>query len=156
MSEPIITKKCAVCKQNKSVSEFYKRNISPDKLARLCKKCAKIENMNYVHTPNGRRSAYLSHKKYRNGNKQYYARHRLLSAIDRQIRPERYKAKDTIKIMVRKGAMPAASQCTCICGNQAYCYHHYSYELKHRLDVIALCNICHRAVHANRLKVLQL
>ena len=57
------TKICSKCKKRKSIKEFYKRNLSLDKLSYVCKSCMK----NYEEIHKKSRKEYI--KKWRNKNK---------------------------------------------------------------------------------------
>jgi len=62
--------------------------------------------------------------------------------------PERKKARDAVRTAVAHGRMPRADSNHCAeCGGRAKEYHHWSYLPKHALDVIPLCDPCHKMVH---------
>jgi len=61
--------------------------------------------------------------------------------------PDKYRARQKVQYAIRSGKLPRAKECICFdCNNQASHYHHEDY-LK-PLEVIPLCNSCHRKRHA--------
>lgn len=65
---------------------------------------------------------------------------------------DKVEAQQAVRIEVRKGNMPKASECVCkACGSQASQYHHSSYESEDWLNVVPLCNSCHVRVHRGTL-----
>ncbi len=49
--------------------------------------------------------------------------------------------------VVRNKTFQQASHFMCTCGKQAEEYHHWSYAPEHWLDVIPVCNACHKKIH---------
>ena len=70
---------------------------------------------------------------------------REFAKIDRIRHPERHKARDAVKSMIKNGAIPKASALKCHnCPSQAKEYHHHNgYAQESWLDVIPVCKECH-------------
>ena len=127
MSEQIITKTCRVCKQTKSLSEFYKHQTSKDGHFNICKSCKLKKVKEYGQTKRGK-------EVNRKAMKQYHIRH-----------PEQRKARTAVTHAIRDGKLPRANILGCsYCTKQAEQYHHHKgYTKKYRLDVIPICRKCH-------------
>lgn len=62
--------------------------------------------------------------------------------------PQKERAHQAIGDAVYRKKMPPAKDCVCVCGKQADTYHHHAgYEKENRMNVIPLCNGCHKEEH---------
>uniref|UniRef100_A0A6M3JFA5 Putative HNH endonuclease n=1 Tax=viral metagenome TaxID=1070528 RepID=A0A6M3JFA5_9ZZZZ len=142
MSEVTITKRCGKCKENKSLSEFYKDLRNKDGCQWECKVC---------------RSAYSAAYRKNNANyrknKERYARSDKDKACKR-----RWSKKNKAKVIAERAVNRAVGKkqlvpiqlLKCVmCQKQAEHYHHISgYEPEHYFDVRPMCAICHKAIHS--------
>ena len=130
MSDEIVTKRCPKCKTIKPVSEFYRKTRSKDGYQFLCKICHREE-------------VRVSSRKYgRTLSGKITQKHR------REKDVEKCAARTAVSNAIRLGNLSKASDCICHkCPNQAYQYHHWSYEPEHWLDVQPVCQKCHTAIH---------
>lgn len=81
----------------------------------------------------------------RDENPDYHAQYSRKYRIEN---PERIKAKDAVKVAIKKGKLKPASELTCErCGEQAQELHHPDYTKP--LAVQALCRSCHKLLHAD-------
>jgi len=166
MSETIQTKQCSKCKKIKPVSEFYPRKDRSFGYYNPCKSCKSIYKKQYCNSEKGKKildnylkkpgvikKRKISYKKYIQSEKGKKARYKIEHSIKRKISRQKHKHKETIRhktyYAVRTGVLPNISTRRCaICGNQANEYHHYNgYKIKHYLDIIPLCYICHSHIH---------
>ncbi len=84
MSTEIISKKCSICEQSKTLSEFGKSSRNKDGLKGQCKECRRAEWSRYSKSPLGKKTKekyYIEnkthiahiHKEYRKNNKEHLA-----------------------------------------------------------------------------------
>lgn len=155
MSEQVITKRCPKCKQVKPLSEFFKRRNRPCGYQGYCKKCKCACQSKYQKTDYYKE--YL--KKYRRTEKQIaYANLPRVRDITKKAHrnycknhPERILAKQEVRRAVHYGLLIKVKyKICCVCGNTAEAYHHYlGYAKEHWLDVVPICNTCHKKVHSS-------
>ncbi len=64
---------------------------------------------------------------------------------------EQSRARNFVNKQIFRGMFPRASKQACAtCGNPAQMYHHHNgYDIEHRMAVIPLCFVCHKAQHAS-------
>jgi len=134
------TKQCSKCKEVKGLSEFCKDKYNKDGLCCQCRKCRLIARNRYRSTQQGK----ITEKKYRlrEGHKR--------AQQNRYVRDfHKRQACNAVNQAVRNNKLKKISLCTCtICNGQAEEYHHYNgYDIDNRLNVIPLCNKCHRILH---------
>jgi len=148
MAEAIVTKRCCHCNEFKPISEFWKNRSAADGLQYRCKACQAAATHACQTTERGRalcRIRALAHQKTAKGR---------ASAERQRIRQRdtgMSKARDAVKFAVRTGKLPRVSTLSCPCGKQAQHYHHHlGYSREHRLDVLPLCAVCHKAADAKR------
>lgn len=153
MANEIIIKICRVCKETKSLSEFYKEPKCKDGHLKKCKKCYLKQTKKYERTEKGK----AVHKNYRQTEKgkevfrkAIFRHHRTEKFKATQKRyitryPERCKARDAVNYAVQAGNLPRPNTLQChYCDVQAEQYHHHlGYESKHYLDVVPICQKCH-------------
>ena len=148
MSETIIHKYCPGCKTTKNASDFPRHRHRKDGLGSWCKQCNNLAISQYNKTPEGRQQVNERARQYRKTAKsKAYMR-------DRRDRKKKQYIKcyvrDKVRASIKQGKMGKAStqRCFYYCDNQAHEYHHWhGYDKTNPLDVIALCRICHKAVH---------
>jgi len=138
MSETIQTKRCCICKQSKSISEFHKNRNTKDGLKVSCKICANITNSNYRKTSKGQ----ATQKRHRQSEKGKVANHKAgkkyqkttkgkathRKAIKKYLKtekgkakikryyvhyPERLKAKRAISNAIRSDKLPRPDTLQC-------------------------------------------
>jgi len=142
-------KTCKKCDQTKSIELFGK--ASGGRRRTWCKDClneyAKSYHVkrceidpSYKERSNRRASAWAK----RNPEKRaLIARKRNLREKD--LCPEKVKARALVNQRVRFKRMPKASSLNCFsCGKQAKHYHHHmGYEWENRYNVVPVCLACH-------------
>ena len=156
MAEPIITKRCYVCKQVKTTFEFNKNCRTKDGYQIECKACHSDYQRQYRHTAQGK-AAHKRHrqtKKYKNAQKRYdqsrkgKKTHKKAKQSYYIRRPECIKAKDAIQRAIKSGKLPRANALQCSCGERAKQYHHHKgYDKKFWLDVVPVCISCHNNLY---------
>lgn len=149
------TKRCCTCKTDRPTTDFWKQTRSRDGLQSTCKACTLARQKTpvgmerirraarkYVRSPRGRakQRAYAKTDKA----KAWLRRYRFANLY----RTDKHRAQCYIGAMVRYGKMPSARTLTCIrCGKQAEHYHHHlGHSREHRLDVVPVCALCHKAL----------
>jgi len=145
MSETIVTKRCCTCKHFKSPSEFHKSHRKRDKdgLQPQCKTCKKQYQQQYRKTEKGKNAQ----KRYKQSPKGKNTFNKCMNRY-RIIHPEYEKAVSAVQCAVQIGKLPRPNSLQCSCGKSAKQYHHYrGYAPEHRLDVVAVCNVCHSKLH---------
>jgi hypothetical protein len=122
-------KECTKCKIPKDDSEFYKSKLYKDGMYYWCKSCWGIFHK--------RSRAESNRKNWKRYHKDYEEKH-----------PEKLKAGYMLRNAVRDGRIEKPTSCT-ECGDvdKKIQAHHHSYEEKHWLDVVWLCEPCHKAEH---------
>ena len=95
MSETIISKRCYICKQIKSLSEFPAHRSRGDGHGAECKTCRNQYNKKYVQTKEGKtaRKRYTQSEKGKRAHNKGYSRYRRLY-------PEKYKAATALHTAV--------------------------------------------------------
>jgi len=134
-------KKCARCKEIKSIDLFGSDRGKPDGKNVYCRICARQFEKEYNEKhPEKMREKYERRKQYYLDKCKTY----------RKQNPEIRKAHSAVNDAVRYGKIPAAKSLLCMnCReNQADIYHHYNgYKIENRLDVIPVCASCHKIIH---------
>jgi hypothetical protein len=155
----MLQKTCAICKEEKPITEF-----SPDKrglygVVSQCKKCRreymanKRANQSYLEQEREKAREYESLRK-ENENRRAWRLEFLKSGKARkaisnweQRNPGRRAAYGAVKYAVRTGKIPAPNTLKCCvdgCDNFAEHYHHENgYDKEHRLDVVPVCKTHH-------------
>lgn len=103
----------------------------------------------YRQTEHGRETSRLNairhretekYKKYKN---EYWQKYKNVSGNKNKI-----KARAAISTAVKLKKLPHISTLTCtFCPSQAQNYHHHSYKKRYWLDVIPVCEFCHKRLH---------
>ena len=130
MNQPKFTPESRICKQcgiEKSMSEFRPNSNGRGIGGRRarCRDCEREYHVQYNNSKAGK----MRDERYCERN------------------PEKRKAKDIVNKAVRAGKLPPVHINRCAhCGDSAQHYHHPDYSKP--LHVVALCESCHRAVHA--------
>ena len=77
------------------------------------------------------------------------------SAKHRKRHPQKAKARSRLSSAIASGKMRPAKLRTCVeCGRAAESYHHHKgYAEGYELDVIAVCNSCHRRIEKQAFSV---
>lgn len=108
-------KKCAKCKEPKSLLEFYKNRSKKDGLQNYCKSCAKI----YQQSETFKTYQKRYQKVYQQTKKGKDAIQRAMNRFCNRY-PERRKAKDAVKIAIIAGKIPNIKTRRCyFCYEQA-------------------------------------
>lgn len=166
-------KVCTICKEEKSVEEFYYRKAAFDKLRSDCKKCTDKRSIlfikNKLKDPDYREK-YLQHKKeYTNsergrevGRKRHFTEkrkewvrsYRSKIEVREKMRratnnwkaenPEKRKAHSLVEKACRSGKLHRKP--CCVCGESVSIAHHEDYSKP--FDIIWLCSKHHNSYHA--------
>ncbi|HEB26928.1 MAG TPA: hypothetical protein ENI05_03995 [Porticoccus sp.] len=163
MPETIVLKKCSSCKEIKPLTEFYKNCCRKDGYRCYCKDCHTKINQQYWKTKKGKLCKQKATKKFRQTEKgkliqQKASSKYLKTEKGRQNHkeycnknPEKRKAKNAIASAIRSNKLVRPDTLSCSCGEQAMEYHHHKgYDLKHWLNVVAVCHKCHCSIHYQR------
>lgn len=158
MAETIQTKRCPQCKQFKPISEFNKHRSNKDGLQSYCKICHRKNTKEFSQTEKGRVCQKRGQKRFRKQNPKYHKEHQKeyqkteKGKVTRKRfytrHPNHLKAKNIVKNAIRDGKLPQPNSLQCSCGESAQHYHHHlGYAPEHLLDVIPVCQECHRKLH---------
>ena len=159
MLKTIVLKRCSRCKEEKPLSEFWKRSLSKDGLQVWCKACLYQRNKEISSTPNGKeaRKRYDQSPKSKAAKKRYIQspKGRKAACRGRKIYdakyPQRARARDAVKKAIKYGRLqkPFLFMCHNVqCQEPAKEYHHWhGYGSDHWLDIIPMCIPCHRKAH---------
>lgn len=163
-------KYCSGCKQEKSLSEFYKNRGTGDGLSNWCKVCnAEYGQSHKEEIAEYQRDYHQSHKEgiaeYRRGYQQIHktkiaVQRRTPAGREAQRRadkrakekyPEKIKAHRAVSNAIRDGRLIRPDTCE-DCGEKKFVEgHHPDYEKM--LEVDWLCKICHRSLHRELVKI---
>jgi len=150
MAAEIISKQCGKCKVFKLVSEFHKDARAKTGYRSYCIECCR----KYRNSENGQqtenryrqsakaRAVWKRYNHTKKGKKRtciYIQKYRLKF-------PERILARMAVQQEIRRGTLTKPSFLSCKkCDKNAKQYHHYNgYKKAHWLDVIPVCQKCHR------------
>ncbi len=127
---------CRWCKSKKDDSCFspgrYKCNDCA--IIREREREAELAEWRRVNGAKAQRAWRSRHPSYDN---EYYQQNK-----------EKGIARSVVNRAVRLGKIPRASTLNCAeCGATAKHYHHPSYAREDRMNVVPLCDFCHKAVH---------
>lgn len=149
-------KRCSICKERKSVSEFNRSACAPDGHRCDCKECRRIQSAKYYTKHKDKilsavRLYKANHKEeYRIYGGRYRAKHREEIAKYEHVRKKTVKgrARTLLGSAVNHGNIIKPSHCSC-CGREARGRalqgHHDDYTKP--LDVRWLCSQCHSRAH---------
>lgn len=150
-------KQCSTCKQLRPVTEFHKSSKAPDGLQPRCKAC-KLEVNRDRRLAQHRKHAAENREANRAYSRDYRRRNRekllAIQAVKRSSKREQYTASEKVNLAVNRGELPAAKSLYCCrCHEQAAHYHHQSYLPDDRLNVLPLCNSCHRRIDKGGMEI---
>lgn len=135
-------KKCSQCGDIKTLNNFQVRKASKDGLTAACKDCLRAYD----------RKRFLQDPKVRERHKRYQKTPAGKASISRHVKkwagnnPEKRKANIAVGNAVRDGRLKKPTTCThCLKASRLH-GHHEDYSKP--LDVVWLCDECHRALHA--------
>ena len=153
-------KRCSKCKQIKPFTEFYKAKSNPDGHNSWCKLCnrhhgqtpqARAYQKRFRESERGRQYNLLWQKEYRQTQKSK-ASHSVSNKRYSLRYPEKEKAHLVVSNAIRAGELLAAKTFKCYyCPKPAQQWHHWhGYETENWLDVITVCQECHKKLHRRR------
>ena len=149
---------CKKCETNKEADEFYSSGISKDGLTGKCKECTKkrvrenrAANAEYYKAfdrARGNLPHRVQARKEYSQTLQGKEKHALARENYKQNYPSRRKAVSAVNNAVRNGVLVKPNNCQS-CGITAKRIegHHCNYNKP--LDVMWLCNDCHKEWHRN-------
>lgn len=163
-------KRCCKCRVEKSITEFYRNKSKKDGLQTVCKVCSNENVKLWFKTPKGReaisranrsKSGKAGRRKHDKTERRkeakrrlrltdkYKATHRKQSYAYRKRNPDKANAHSAVYYAIKKGKIPSVRSLICsFCTSPATHYHHHrGYSWEYRLDVIPVCEICHRKSH---------
>jgi len=133
---------CSDCGKSRSLDDFYKSPGGRYDRQRRCKSCAKAKAYQRRHYDKEARERILAYDRAR-GNRQpreYQIQHRAK-------KPAENKARAAVGNAVRDGRLKKAEACQhCHTKEKRLVGHHEDYRKP--LEVIWLCDSCHRKLHA--------
>ena len=127
-------KKCGVCNKEKNRSDFYKRTISPDGLAYVCKLCDDKRHVEYRKANYERLAA--KQKAWRDGNKKHVSQ-------------TKRKYKFGIDAQAQEKLLSSQNHCCAICKiHESKCRRILAIDHDHRTKKIRglLCDNCNRCL----------
>ena len=133
MSDVTVVKVCCRCSRTLPVTEFAKASKNKDGLECRCRQC---EHERQTKRP-------------RRSYQQNAAIHRQAASKHVKNHPEIAAAHHAVWLAVTSKKLVPVSTLLCEdCGQQAAHYHHESYAIADRLNVVALCHDCHVTRHS--------
>lgn len=138
-------KQCSRCRDYLPLASFAKCGTSPDGLQGYCRECQKITRRDWYRNKGGKQKLRAYHE-----SDHGRTLHSEQARRSRRRSPEKIQARNAVGHAVAAGRLPPASEQTClICRGRSEQYHHWiDYEPQHHLDVIPLCELCHKSVDA--------
>ena len=148
-------KKCTKCGIEKEESEFYKSQTGHNGLSSHCKICDNIHCHNWYLNNKDHHRKYCkeyeikNYDKIRKHKKEYVKNHPEL----RKLKYQRYKKLHSHKLLARalianyikKGKLIRPDNCS-YCRIKCIPHGHHS-DYSKKLEVIWLCNLCHKNLH---------
>ncbi len=160
-------KQCPKCGEDKPLSVFGTNRTTRDGLQSYCKSCRNAMQA-AIRQTSEYREYYNAYMRRPDPKAKARARHRLHYRSEhhqewrhtyRATNQDKVGARDTVRWEVSSGRIPPPGALTCGdqldasghrighgdgCGAPAQQYHHYlGYQAEHRLDVQAVCFVCH-------------
>lgn len=141
-----LPKRCTKCgNEYPRTKEYFNADKrASDGLISQCKRCVHAYSKGYRDRS--------SEKRQRNKNRwQEEHREQVRSHVNkyRQSRQQMRRAQAAVSYAVRSGRLVRVDTLKCAqCDATAQAYHHESYEPERWLDVIPLCDKCHRRLHS--------
>jgi|GEM_PF-1428920 len=159
------SKHCSSCSTTKSQSEFNKNAGKKDGLRSCCKVCQSVANKAYRAANPGYDAAYraanpgrsaawrAANKEHVNAyDREWYANHKELYAVYeanyRAKHPDRIKAKSAVNYAIKTGVLTRPDTCSACSKESKVIGHHTSYHPRFHLDVVWLCQSCHKLLHS--------
>jgi hypothetical protein len=134
-------KTCFKCQRTLPLSEFYIHKEMADGRLGKCKTCAKADSTAHRNGNLERVRAYDSERAKQTKRRKAA---KIVGTRWRKENPEKAHAQRMVAYHVRRGNMTA--QPCARCGAPKTVAHHENYD--HPLDVVWLCQACHKARHA--------
>ncbi len=177
MPELIISKQCSLCKEVKSIMDFYEDKTRSDRYQNRCKICEVARIKLYQQTDRGKEIHQRAVRRYRqtSAGKEVQYRYRQNKVNKEAMRryTKRYRESQKGKITrycyrqehldhiqagcviyaeVCSGRLPRPKSLLCeYCGQSAQIYHHHKgYTSEHHLDVVPVCRRCHWKIHYSK------
>jgi len=178
MSEAVL-KRCSKCGEYKALDDFYHKSAARDGLTAQCKGCISAHQKQYREANaellrDKSRSQYLVHRDARRASmRAYYLQNkerwyeyvrrrrstkegRLAknqeSAKWREANPEKYTAQYQLNNAIKLGKVERPGVCS-LCGKASDRIHGHHPDYSKPLEVIWLCESCHKVVHAKHTDV---
>lgn len=157
-------KKCSRCKVLKDISCFHKSCAGRYGVRSWCKDCVR----EYCKSDSGRRARKKAFEKWsdsekgKNWRKNYIESGKSAEACskwgksekgykyscDRVISKNKSRANDSVRCAIKKGELIRPNKCS-VCGKKCRVQAHHS-DYKSKLDIIWVCQSCHRKLDARR------
>lgn len=163
-----VNKTCNVCKENKSIGNFYKQKAGLYGRTGECKSCRKLRSIKWAKENKEKKREYEKkrsllvdrkeeHKIWREKNpnyfKEYYNQNKdiRLKCNKRYLEnnPNRSKTYAIYRKAIRDKLIIKSDQCQ-ICGMSNIKIHGHHFDYSKPLQVTWLCIKCHKDVHRNK------
>ena len=142
-------KACCKCHIEQAETEFYIDRHKPAGRRGICKSCMKVYYLGRQGRAKEVKRAYNSTPECRSARQKYKHSPKGKANYERHILkyPDQEKARRFVSHAVQAGKLPRVKTLACCkCGNPAEQYHHHSYARDHWLDVIPVCDRCHKKI----------
>jgi hypothetical protein len=137
------TKTCTKCGTTKPIEQYYKSPGYRGGHHTWCIEC--VKKFYKERYKEHREEITARNNAYKKAHPEVTAR---IAKKNRDAYPEKRKARWQVHLAVLDGRLPRHDTLACkVCGGRAVLYHHWSYLPEHWLDVIPLCDRCHKHVH---------
>ena len=152
------SKQCCTCSTAKASTEFNKHAKNKDGLQPACRACQSVANKAW-RTANpekanaNARAWKAENKEHVNAyDREWYANHKeqyaVYEANYRAKHPDRIKAKSAVNYAIKTGVLTRPDTCSACSKESKVIGHHTSYHPRFHLDVVWLCQSCHKLLHS--------
>lgn len=136
------TKTCFKCGESKSLDDFYRHKETADGYLNKCKICTKLDvRQNY----DARHDYYSEYHRQRRALPEVIERHKQSLKRDRELHPDKAKARTALGNAIRDGRMERKTVCE-QCGSVNRVEAHHT-DYSKPFDVQWLCSKCHGKAH---------
>lgn len=145
-SKLVYNKICSKCHKAQEHTQFHARLASTDGLQATCKTCTKAYDKARLQKPEVKARNKALKKVHLNTNA---GRKQRKKATNKYLLsyPEKKSAHNAVAAALHQGRLTKADYCVVCSSEGPLEAHHESYADEDQLDVVWLCNNCHRGVH---------
>lgn len=139
-------KQCFKCGRILDIEDFYTHKQMKDGHLGKCKECTKRDMFIRSHT---KADQIREYEKKRSQTDERKKKRRFYAIKYRQEHPERNAIMLRVQKAIKSGKITKPNCCS-VCGKECKLYAHHS-DYSRPLDVIFVCQSCHKRIHAGTL-----